>query len=136
MASTHYEKGTAMTRSNAMALDRQPEGGAATVAMLAILAATLALSGIVASAPAEVTARRRAAAAADLAALAGARYLAAGAGYACQRAAKQAEVNAAKLVGCRSELGTLLVTVAVPAALSRETTATARAGPVPTRPAQ
>ena len=77
-----------------------------------------------------VVAHRRAVAAADLAALSGAASLRDSPWAACRAAGSAAAANRARLVSCRSEGSSVVVTVAVPwvALLVPEVTATARAG--------
>jgi secretion/DNA translocation related TadE-like protein len=78
------------------------------------------------------TARVRAAAAADLVALAGAQDLLTG--DPCQRAAAAAELNRARLADCRVAPDAITVTVSVPVVLpgvgTRQVSSRSRAGPV------
>ncbi|GAA3729472.1 secretion/DNA translocation related TadE-like protein [Spinactinospora alkalitolerans] len=82
------------------------------------------------------TDRHRAAAAADLAALAGARQAARGSERACATAVKAAEANGARLTSCEVSGLTMDVRVRVPARMWPGTMAAdARAGPLaPTAP--
>jgi len=116
------------------------EAGSATVWVLA-LAAVLGLLAVAVGLIAGVSAaRNRAAAAADLAALAAARRLQTDPGDACRSAAAVAVANGASLVACRSPDG-VVVDVAVetgaalPGWLPRLGAArvSARAGPTPAR---
>src|SRR5690606_4832410 len=75
--------------------------------------------------------RHRAAAAADLAALAGAEQAASGADRACAVARRTAHANQARLVDCTVSGLTVTVTVAVPGRIGpAQLTAVSRAGPV------
>jgi secretion/DNA translocation related TadE-like protein len=79
---------------------------------------------------AAASARHRAQAAADLGALAGARYAVDGSSVACARAAGIVEANGARLVGCRLEGVDLVVVAELPVVGLGTARGTARAGPV------
>lgn len=109
------------------------ERGVGVVLVLAF-AAVLALVGATASAVAAVAvARQRAAAVADLAALAGAQHAPHGAARACAWAGRVAAADAATLRGCRvrGDVVEVVAQVRPPGPLGRLGTATsrARAGP-------
>ncbi|HKD97003.1 MAG TPA: Rv3654c family TadE-like protein [Micromonosporaceae bacterium] len=107
--------------------------GSATVWVLSacVLVVSIGLACVVAVAA--VVGRHRAQAAADLAALAGARYAALGEAAACAAAGAVVDANGARVTACRLDGLDLVVSVAVevpgaPAALG-PARATARAGP-------
>jgi secretion/DNA translocation related TadE-like protein len=79
---------------------------------------------------AAATARHRAQAAADLGALAGARYAVDGSSIACARAAGIVEANGARLAGCRLEGVDLIVVAELPVSGLGTARGMARAGPV------
>lgn len=115
-------------------MSRRCERGSATV-HAAVFIGLLVTMAVVASAVAAVfVGHRRAASAADLAALAGASALQRG-GAGCGAAASIAEENAARLVGCVTdgEVVTVRVSVDVPTLVrsSFEVRSRARAGPAP-----
>lgn len=119
-----------------MTTGRAPRGdrGAATVLTVAVLGLLLFVGAALAVVGAMVAAHRQAQAAADLAALAGARTLADG-GDACGAAATVAAANGADLTGCvvaDRDVRTTVV-VAGPRWLGQtgDLAAEARAGPVP-----
>ena len=113
----------------------RPAGDTGAVAVLVVaLAAVLALVGSTVSALAAVAvARQRAAATADLAALAGAQRALQGPAEACRRAAEIAVANAATVLHCRLSGDTVEVVVEVrpPGRLGQLGAASsrARAGP-------
>lgn len=114
------------------------DSGSATVWVLGagLLVTTLGLTCVLAVSA--TAARHRAQAAADLAALAGARYAALGPATACAQAATVVRDNGATLTGCHLDGLDLVVDVSVPVAGAPAgldtATATARAGPVTIQP--
>jgi len=104
---------------------RPDDRGAASVLLLATGSVVVALGIAAALVGGVLTARHRAQVAADLGALAGARYAVEGAGTACGRAGEIVAANGGRLVGCRLHGLDLVVSVAVGPARG-----TARAGPV------
>lgn len=105
--------------------------------VLALACALLALGGTLAVLGAVAVSRHRAAAAADLAALAGAAHLAEGQVRACQAARRITRAQAAVLLECTSDGTTLFVLAAVrppgPLGALGVARARSRAGPVVTR---
>jgi secretion/DNA translocation related TadE-like protein len=87
--------------------------GSASVWVLAMGAVVVAVGLAAALAAAAATARHRAQAAADLGALAGARYAADGEELACTRAAAIVAANGARLAGCRLDGLDVVVTAEV-----------------------
>lgn len=121
-------------RGRATAALEQPDAGASSVLLLAVLMVALVLVGAVGGLSGAVLARHRATAAADLAALAGADVLAGRApGEACAAAAEVAAANGARLSQCSAEGTDLLVgTLVTPPgrlALLGPASGRARAGP-------
>ena len=121
-------------RGQATAAVEQTDVGAASVLVLAVLMVALVLVGAVGGLSGAVLARHRAAAAADLAALAGADVLTGRApGGACAVAAGVAAANGAWLGSCAADGADLLVSVLVlppaPLAALGPATGRARAGP-------
>jgi secretion/DNA translocation related TadE-like protein len=104
--------------------------GAATIWALAVGLVLVLFAAAMAQVGTAITARRKAHAAADLAALAGAARALEGIAVACGRAHDYAALNGAVLSTCRLDGFDLIVTVTVPTHLGTAT-ATARAGPVP-----
>ena len=108
---------------------RRPERGAATILVVAMAGVLLFVTTGLAAAGGLVTAQRRAQAAADLAALAGASHL----DDACGSARRVATANAAKLDSCRVDGRDITVAVSVvgPRVPWRDlrVSAEARAGP-------
>lgn len=108
----------------------RPEGGAATVLVVAMAGLLMFVMTALAAVGGLVTAQRRAQAAADLTALAGAAAVDAGA---CAAALRVAAANAAALDSCRTDGAevTVVVSVAGPAVPGRDlrVSAEARAGP-------
>jgi len=104
--------------------------GSASVWLLCagLVVVAFGLTGALAGAAA--TARHRAQAAADLGALAGARYAVDGEPTACARAAAIVAANGARMTGCRLDGVDLVVTAAVPLAGVGTASGVARAGPV------
>jgi secretion/DNA translocation related TadE-like protein len=106
----------------------------ATVVVLGIVALLVLASGFALVLGAAISARHRAGAAADFAALAAARQVALDGAGACRNAARVAASGGARLVGCSVRAGVVDVRAAVPlpGLLSRWgwVTARARAGPV------
>ncbi len=109
------------------------DGGFATVAVLALCGVLLAFGSVVASLAALAVTRHQAAAAADLAALAGAGHALEGDSVACAAARATARAHGAALRDCRLDGVDLQVTVAIraPGVLARwgDVRARARAGP-------
>lgn len=110
------------------------EDGGATLLLLSSLAAAALAVTLVAAMTGVAVGHARAAAAADLAALAGAAYFSAGHGAAagCARAADIGARNGATVTSCAAEGESLLVTVAVSlvvVGVRAPVAATARAGP-------
>jgi secretion/DNA translocation related TadE-like protein len=106
------------------------ERGSATIWVLAVggLVVTVGLVGALVGAA--VTGRHRAQVAADLGALAGARYAASGQATACARAAVVVRANGASLGGCLLDGLDLVVTAEVTVRGVGVARARARAGPV------
>ena len=108
---------------------RHPERGAATVLTVGVIAVLVAVAGLAAGLGLVVTARHRAGAAADAAALAAAdTALGATTGVPCERAATVAHAAGAAIVGCRQEGVCASVEVRLPV-LAFEVRARALAGP-------
>ena len=109
------------------------EAGFATLVVLGLAGALLAFGGLLASLGAVAVARHRAAAAADLAALAAAGHLLEGTGRACGAASAVARGQRATLLSCTSDGTTVTVVAEVrpPGPLGRLGAARsiARAGP-------
>lgn len=106
---------------------RHADRGAASI-YAAVVGLVLVLAGLsIAVAAARLVTAAQAQAAADLAALAGARHVASGETAACAHAATLATRNSAELLACRLDGPDLTLTVRV-----RDTEATARAGPIRT----
>ena len=101
------------------------DAGSASIWLLAAGFVVVSLGVGVALVGAAATGRHRAQVAADLGALAGARYAVLGAGTACDRAGRIVAANGGRLIACRLDGLDLVVTVGVGPAL-----ASARAGPV------
>jgi secretion/DNA translocation related TadE-like protein len=109
-------------------IDR-PELGAATVLMIGVIAVIVAVAGFAVTLGLVVTARHRASAAADAAALAAAdTALGATAGIPCERAATVALAAGAHVVGCRQQGVCASVEVRL-SVLTFEVRARALAGP-------
>ncbi|MFI7116849.1 Rv3654c family TadE-like protein [Amycolatopsis sp. NPDC049868] len=108
--------------------------GVATAWTASIVAVLVSAAAFVFWAGAAVTARHRAEAAADLAALAAASHAMEGPGVACERARQVAVRMSVTLLACRWERGDALVEVRSEAsgrpAVTGRTEARARAGPV------
>ena len=106
------------------------ERGSASVWVLCagLVVVAFGLTGALAAAAA--TGRHRAQAAADLGALAGARYAVDGESAACARAAEIVAANGARMAGCRLDGLDLVVTADVPVAGAGTAQGVARAGPV------
>ena len=104
--------------------------GSASVWLLCagLVVVSFGLTGALAGAAA--TGRHRAQVAADLGALAGARYAVDGAPAACARAAAIVAANGARMAGCRLDGVDLVVTAEVPVAGVGTARGVARAGPV------
>jgi secretion/DNA translocation related TadE-like protein len=102
-----------------------------TISMLGVGVAIVVLAGLAATVSGYMVIHCRAAIAADLAALAGARYAALGDEAACARAEQVGQANGAMVVECRVEKLDLVVSAAVsaPAGIGM-VRATARAGPI------
>ena len=111
---------------------RREEAGAATLLVLAMAGVLLLVGSALGVVQAMVVAHRKAQAAADLAALAGASAAAHGRA-ACEAADTVAQLNGARLAGCQEAAGDVTVEVVVtgPRWLGQEgdLTAQARAGP-------
>jgi secretion/DNA translocation related TadE-like protein len=107
-----------------------PERGSASIWLLCagFVVITFGLVGALAAAAA--TARHRAQAAADLGALAGARYAVDGRSTACARAAAIVAANGATMTGCLVNGVDLVVTAELPVTGLGAARGTARAGPV------
>ena len=135
------QRRTRLTRSRPSGSVRRrcaDDRGAVAVLVLA-LAAVVALAGATASAVAAVgVARQRAAAVADLAALAAAQRAHEGSASACARAARLAERNGGTLRSCllAGDIAQVLAEVRPPGRLGRlgSATAGARAGPAALQP--
>jgi secretion/DNA translocation related TadE-like protein len=114
------------------------EGGSASVCLIGVAAVVVAVGLAAALAGAATTARHRAQAAADLGALAGARYAVAGQETACGRAAAIIASNGARMAGCRLDVLDLVVTAEVPVSGAPAglgpARASARAGPARSTP--
>jgi secretion/DNA translocation related TadE-like protein len=109
--------------------DRQDRGSASIWLLCAgCVVIAFGLAGALAAAAA--TAGHRAQAAADLGALAGARYAAAGDEVACAHAGAIVEANGARMASCRLDGFDLVVVVELPVAGLGTVHGTARAGPV------
>jgi secretion/DNA translocation related TadE-like protein len=112
--------------------------GSATIWLLGTCLLVIALGLTCVTVVSAMVARHRARAAADLAALAGARYAVDGPATACQQATVVAAANGAAVTGCRLDGFDLIVSVSVPVAGAPAgigpASATARAGPVTTGP--
>ncbi len=110
------------------------ERGSATVHVAVLLVGLTVVTLLGAVGGSLLVAHRRAAAAADLAALAAAEALASGSGAACVAAARVSEANRAELARCRVDGREVVVEVAVQARTYLERTwdvrCHARAGPV------
>jgi len=109
--------------------DRQ-DRGSASIWLLCAGAVVIAVGLAGALAAAAATARHRAQAAADLGALAGARYAVAGGAVACAHAGAIVEANGARMTGCHLDGLDLVVIVELPVAGLGTVHGTARAGPV------
>ena len=101
---------------------------AAVAVILSLMASTVVLLGLA------QTARHKANAAADLAALAAAQVLLDGTGSACDEAVQNASANGARLTGCSVDGEIVSVSVSVGVRLGRfgigHAEASARAGPI------
>ena len=110
------------------------DDGIATVVVLTLVALLVLASGVVVLLGAAISARHRAGAAADFAALAAARRVGTGSAHACRAAAAVAAEGGARLVGCSVRAGVVDVRAAVrlPGVLASWgwVTGRARAGPV------
>lgn len=103
--------------------------GSGSVLVIALVAVSVVLAGVVGLMAGVQTARARAQAAADLGALAGAHRLLVGAGDACARAREVVERNGATLVRCEEVgAGAVAVRTVVPSPVGGAAAA-ARAGP-------
>jgi secretion/DNA translocation related TadE-like protein len=111
---------------------RGDERGSATVVAVAMVAVLLCVTGAGAYVGSVLTARHRAQAAADLAALAAAQRLPAGPAAACAQAAAVARAMRVGDAHCGVDGLDVVVTVAVPVAFAGVARAAARAGPVDT----
>jgi secretion/DNA translocation related TadE-like protein len=109
--------------------DRQ-DRGSASIWLLCAGSVVIAFGLAGALAAAAATARHRAQTAADLGAVAGARYAVAGEAVACARASMIVEANGARMTGCRLDGFDLTVDVELPVAGLGTVHGTARAGPV------
>lgn len=105
--------------------------GSATILVLGICMAVVMLAGLAATVSKCLIIHRQVATAADLAALGGAEYAAAGDEVACAWAGQVAQANGATVVGCRIQTLDLVVRTAVagPAGLGTFH-AVSRAGPI------
>ena len=114
-------------------VDARADGGFATVWAAGAVAVLALLLGIGLALGSAVTARHRAAAAADLAALAAAGRSVHGQGPACERAGRVAAGSGGRIASCRLDGWDALVEVHVPVRLPLlgqvSATARARAGP-------
>lgn len=112
----------------------EPESGAATLLVVAMAGVLLLLGAALGVVTAMVTAHREAQSAADLAALAGARRVAAG-GDGCETATRIATANGARLMSCTVSGRVVDVEVAVPGprwlGQQADLAARSRAGPAP-----
>ncbi|GAA4875832.1 Rv3654c family TadE-like protein [Actinomycetospora straminea] len=110
------------------------DAGAATVLAAAAVGVLVLLLGLGLQLGAATLARHRAEAAADLAALAGAREAVRGADVACARAGDVAQRNDARLLACSVEGWSVIVSTATRCgclpSVSGDATGRARAGPV------
>jgi secretion/DNA translocation related TadE-like protein len=106
------------------------ESGFVTVAVAGLVLVLVAFGGVVATLGAVAVARHRAAAAADLAALAGAAHVLEGPARACRAARDVASAQAAVLSRCRLDGAVLTVEVAVRLGALGAARSRARAGPV------
>lgn len=107
------------------------DGGSGTIWMLTLCALLWFTAFAVVMAAGARADRQRAATAADLTALAGARTAAEGAEHSCGTARETAEANGAHLAACTVTGLTVEVQVSLPSqVLPRQVTARARAGPV------
>lgn len=104
--------------------------GSASVWLLCAASVVVAFGLAGALGAAAATARHRAQAAADLGALAGARYVVDGPSVACARAAAIVEANGARMSDCRLDGVDLVVVAKLTVAGLGTATGTARAGPV------
>lgn len=110
---------------------RSSDRGSMTITMLGVGMAIVVLAGLAATVSKYVVIHRRVAIAADLAALAGARYTAIGEAVACSRAGQVGKANGATVVECQVKDLDLVVTAAGAAPAGIGTVrATARAGPI------
>jgi secretion/DNA translocation related TadE-like protein len=109
------------------------EDGFVTVAILGLATVLVAVSALLATLGTVAVARHRAASAADLAALAGARHLLDG--TACQAAARVARAATAVLEDCRDGGSDVTVQVGIRVGPLGTAHARARAGPAAGRPA-
>jgi len=103
----------------------EPDRGSASIWLLAIGFVVVSVGIGAALVGSALTDRHRAQVAADLGALAGARYATDGAGVACDRAGRIVAANGGRLVDCRLDGFDLIVSADVGLARAR-----ARAGPV------
>lgn len=119
-----------LVRTGRLARYARSEEGSATIWVLAFggLVVTVGLAGALAGAA--VTGRHRAQVAADLGALAGARYAASGQAVACARAAVVVRANGASPGSCLLDGLDLIVTAEVSVQGVGVASARARAGPV------
>ncbi|MFN2538117.1 MAG: Rv3654c family TadE-like protein [Mycobacteriales bacterium] len=106
------------------------DGGFVTVAVLSLVGVLVAVAALLATLGTVAVARHRAAAAADLAALAGARHLLDG--TACTAAARVAAAQSAVLENCRLDGAAVCVEVGVRVGVLGTARARARAGQSPT----
>jgi secretion/DNA translocation related TadE-like protein len=106
------------------------EAGFVTVAVAGLVLVLVAFSAVVATLGAVAVARHRAAAAADLAALAGAAHVLDGSARACGEARLVASAQSAALSSCRLDGAVVTVEVAVRLGRLGAARARARAGPV------
>lgn len=114
-------------------VDHPPrDAGSATVVVCGVIMALLLILGLTAHLGAATLARHRAAAAADLGALAGAAKALQGAEAACQRARQVVQANGAQTTSCRIDGLDVLVETSARVWVGWAATATgrARAGPV------
>jgi secretion/DNA translocation related TadE-like protein len=103
------------------------EGGFVTVAVVGLAAVLVAVGALLATLGTVAVARHRAAAAADLAALAGARHLLDG--TACDAARRVVQAEPAVLEDCRADGTSVTVRVGVRVGALGTARARARAGP-------
>jgi secretion/DNA translocation related TadE-like protein len=104
--------------------------GSASIWLLCVGCVVVAFGLAGALAAAAATARHRAQVAADLGALAGARYAVDGSAVACTRAAEIVEANGARLADCRINGVDVIVVAEVSVAGAGTARGAARAGPV------